>query len=79
MGAVPSQIDKDGREWAVSFASKSLDTAQRNYSVTEKECLAVVWGTEYFRTLLLGIQFELQTDQQALTYLLTGKEGVGRN
>ena len=79
MGAVLSQIDKDGREWVVSFASNSLDTAQRNYSVTEKECLAVVWGTEHFRTLLLGIQFELQTDHQALKYLLTSKEGVGRN
>ena len=79
MGAVLSQITEEGREWVVSFTSKSLDTAQRNYSVTEKECLAVVWGTEYFRTLLLGVQFELQTDHQALKYLLTSKEGVGRN
>ena len=50
MGAVLSQLDGNGREWVVSFASKLLDTAQRNYSVTEKECLAVVWATEHFRT-----------------------------
>ena len=79
MGAVLSQVDENGREWIISFASKSLDPAQRNYAVTEKECLAVVWGTEHFRTLLLGTQFELQTDHQALKWLLTSKEGVGRN
>ena len=79
MGEVLSQIDIEGREWVVSFASKSLDLAQRNYSVTEQKCLAVVWGTEHFRTLLLGIQFELQNDHQALKYLLASKEGVGRN
>ena len=56
-----------------------MDSAQRNYTVTEKECLAVVWATEHFRTLLLGTQFELQTDHQALKYLLTSKEAVGRN
>ena len=79
MGAVLSQVDEEGREWIVSFASKSFDPAQRNYAVTEKECLAVVWATEHFRTILLGTQFELQTDHQALKSLLTSKEGVGRN
>ena len=71
MGAVLSQIDENGREWVVSFASKSLDSAQQNYSVMEKECLAVVCATEHFRTLLLGTEFELQTDHQALKYLPT--------
>ena len=79
MGAVLFQIDEKGREWVISFASKSLEPAQRNYSVTEKECLTVIWGTEHFRTKLLGMQFKLQTDHQALKSLLTSKEGVGRN
>ena len=66
---------------AITILSLFQDAApaQRNYSVTEKECLAVVWATEHFRTILLGIQFELQTDHQAPKYLLTSKEAVGRN
>ena len=60
MGAVLSQVDSDGREWVVSFASKSLDLAQRYYAVTKKECLAVVWATDHFRILLLSTQFELK-------------------
>ena len=45
---------------------------------TEKECLAVVWSTVLFRTLLLGHHFVLQTDHSALKQLLTNKTATGR-
>jgi len=55
-----------------------LEKAKINYSVTEKECLAVVWSTEWFVTMLLGHQFTLHTDHSALRNLLTNKVAQGR-
>ena len=53
MGAVLSQIvDEEGTEKPICFLSKTFDRHQINYTVTEKECLAVVWATESLRTLL---------------------------
>ena len=64
----------------VCYASKTLDRAQANCSVTEKECLAMVWPADLFRTLLLamGHQFVLQTNHSALKQLLTNKTATGR-
>ena len=45
MGAVLSQIvDEEGTEKPICFLSKTFDRHQVNYTVTEKECLAVVWA-----------------------------------
>ena len=33
----------------IQYASKTLDTAQRNYATTEKEFLAVVFACDKFR------------------------------
>ena len=42
VGAVLSQIDKDGKEHLVSYASRSCNPAEKNYGSCEGECLAVV-------------------------------------
>ena len=77
VGAVLSQMHGD-IEKPVCYASKTLDRAQANYTVTEKECLAVVWATELFRTLLLGNPFTVETDHSALKQILTTKDSAGR-
>lgn len=43
MGAVFAQ---NGRP--IAYASKTFTPAEKNYSTTEKECLAVAWSLEYF-------------------------------
>ncbi|KAF9762117.1 Retrovirus-related Pol polyprotein from transposon 17.6 [Nosema granulosis] len=52
-----------------SAFSKKLDKSQRNYSVTDKELLALVKGIENYRHYLLGRPFKLRTDHKALTTL----------
>ena len=71
IGAVLAQKNGDSNYRMISAFSKKLDSAQKNYSITEKELLAIVKSCEYFRQYLIGKKFILKTDHKALTYLRT--------
>jgi hypothetical protein len=73
VGAVLGQR-KDNKPSVVYYASKTLNDAQRNYTTTEKEMLAVVFALDKFRPYLLGTQTTVFTDHAALKYLLSKKE-----
>ncbi|GFU11828.1 retrovirus-related Pol polyprotein from transposon gypsy [Trichonephila clavipes] len=69
VGAVLNQEQRP-----VVFASRTLSAAERNYTVTEeRECLAVVWALNKFRTYLGSLPIKVITDHAALTHLTTGK------
>ncbi|GFW57151.1 retrovirus-related Pol polyprotein from transposon opus [Trichonephila clavipes] len=68
VGAVLNQEQRP-----VIFASRTLSAAERNYTVTERECLAVVWALNKFRTYLGSLPIKVITDHAALTHLTTGK------
>lgn len=53
----------------IEYFSKSLNSAQRNYSTTHKELLAIILAIEQFQHFVWGKRFVLYTDHQALTYL----------
>lgn len=55
----------------ISYQSYTFSRSECNYSVTEKECLAVVKAIKHFRTYLEGKKFTIITDHRALTQLLT--------
>lgn len=56
IGAVLSQNNKP-----ICFASRTLNQIEINYSAIEKELLAIVWATKYFRPYIYGKIFILQT------------------
>ncbi|KAK7114298.1 hypothetical protein V1264_000380 [Littorina saxatilis] len=72
IGAMLMQ-EHGGKPFPVSYASKKLSGAEKNYSTMEKECLAIVWGIKKFELYLQGVKFVLQTDHKPLTYLTSAK------
>ncbi|KAK7095708.1 hypothetical protein V1264_005082 [Littorina saxatilis] len=62
-----------GKPFPVSYASKMLSGAEKNYSTMEKECLAIVWGIKKFELYLQGVKFVFQTAHKPLTYLNSAK------
>lgn len=61
----------DGRLRPIAYASRKLNAAERHYSVTDMEALAVVWSLKHFREIILGYNIEVLTDHRPLCYLLS--------
>jgi hypothetical protein len=77
MGAILSQR-VNGQYRPVAYWSKTMNSAQRNYSASERELLALVEALKHFRQYLLGRRFVAVTDHQALIWLSKLKEPAAR-
>ena len=69
LGAILSQ-EQDGKWHPIAYMSKTLNEAERNYEIYDKELLAIMSALEDWRQYLLGTKepFEIWTDHQNLTY-----------
>ena len=56
----------------VFYASKKLIPREQNYSVGEREALAIIWVVKKFHCYLYGQHFTLESDHRPLEYLQTG-------
>ena len=56
----------------VAFVSRSLTPCEKNYPVHKLEFLALKWAVvDKLHDYLYGVKFEVQTDNNPLTYILT--------
>ena len=61
----------------VAYASRILSPSEKNYSVIQRKCLAIVFALKQFRHYLLGRKFSLLTDHAPLQWLSSQKmEGL---
>ena len=67
-----------GKPYVVYYARNTLNEAQRNYTTTEKELLAVVYALDKFRAYLVGSDIIVFTDHSALKYMLTKQNAKAR-
>lgn len=70
LGYILGQLDNNGKERVIEYSGRSLQPAEKNYSVSELECLAIVSGVKAFSSYLsTDIPFSIVTDHQALKVL----------
>ncbi|GFS66858.1 retrovirus-related Pol polyprotein from transposon 17.6 [Trichonephila clavipes] len=77
LGAVLLQ-GEGSDEHPLEYASGLLTPAERNYSTTEREALAVVWALKKFRGYIEGTEITVAFDHQPLKWLLNLKSPIGR-
>lgn len=78
MGGCLKQV-QDGEEKVIVYFSKKLSKAQQKYTVTERECLAVITFIEKARPYIEGVHsFTVITDHSSLRWLHNLKDPQGR-
>ena len=78
LGAILAQFDEEGNEYVCEYASRLLKGSEIHYTITEKECLSVIWAIKLFRHFLYGTHFTVVTDHKALLWLINLKDPNGR-
>ncbi len=69
LGAILTQVDKEGNFHAISFASRQLKDHEMNYTPFLLEAAAAVWGMDFFNEYLKGKRFIPYTDHKPLEKL----------
>ncbi|KAG7301819.1 hypothetical protein JYU34_013203, partial [Plutella xylostella] len=78
LGAILSQVGPDGVEQPISYASRTLNAAERNYSQIQKEATAIVFGVRRYHQYLYARSepFVLRTDHKPLLAIFGSHKGV---
>jgi len=69
LGFILAQVDEQGREHPVQYGGRKLRSAERNYTITDLECLGIIWGVRKNAQFLGQNKFKLITDHKALETL----------
>jgi hypothetical protein len=68
--AVLAQNIHEDRDSLIHYASQFLNNAEKNYSITKREALAMIYSVGKFRHYVLANHFVFYVDHQLLIYLV---------
>ena len=75
ISAILCQINPEGKEQVIQYASRMLTKQELKWHTQEKEALAIVWGCLKFRPYLQGTKFIIRTDHHSLQWLMRSEKG----
>jgi len=78
VGCVLTQEQPEKTYRPVGYWSRPITWAEKNYSTTEKEILAVVWALFMLRPYVQGTRFIVRTEHSALRWMLHMDGAHGR-
>jgi hypothetical protein len=78
IGDIIGQLDEEGKEYVIAYASQSNNKVENNYSSYEGECLVVVWVVIHLKPYLYGGKFTLYIDHQPIKWLLTNDKLIDK-
>jgi hypothetical protein len=67
-----------GKDPPIAYASRNLHSAEKNYTTSEKELLAIIWRVKHFRPYLYGRKFKIASDHKPLTWIMNVKDPRSR-
>ncbi|CAG2200816.1 unnamed protein product [Mytilus edulis] len=74
IGYILGQVDENKRERVISYGGRALKNEEKNWTISEKECLAVLEGIKQHKVYLLNNKFTVFTDHKALIWLHKSKD-----
>ena len=77
-GVLQQRSGEDNALRPLSYFSRKLNPAEKNYAVIEREALAIMYGLQVNRPLILGYPVEIHTDHRPLVWLLQVASPVGK-
>jgi len=69
VGATLGELDEQGVEQPLAFASQKLTETQMGWATVEREAYAVIWALNRFRDIIFGAKITIYCDHNPLQYI----------